>query len=109
MRRLSPFAALLAFFLAAPVVAQVPAVPDVRPPALLPLDESFEPQVTIRKQEGNTIEEHRVNGKLYKITVTPENGTPYTLVDPRGDGAFVPQDAPGTPQIAVPTWVIGTF
>ena len=31
------------------------------------------------------------------------------LVDPRGDGAFVPQDAPGTPQLAVPTWVIGTF
>jgi hypothetical protein len=112
MRRTSLVLSLLAL-LAAPVLAQTdgaaPRVPDVKPPAMAPLDDSLEPQVTITKRDGNTVEEHRINGKLYKITVTPENGVPYTLVDLRGDGSFSPVDGPGTPSLAVPMWVIGTF
>ncbi len=112
MRRFHTLIALLAI-LAAPVSAQAPAdlqpLPDVPPPVMAPLSDSLEPQVTIRKREGDTIAEHRINGKLYKITVTPENGIPYTLVDQKGDGVFVRSDAPGTPQLSVPMWVIGTF
>ena len=112
MRRLSLVFSLLAL-LAAPVLAQTddapPSVPDVKPPAMAPLDDSLEPQVTITKREGSTIAEHRINGKLYKITVTPENGIPYTLIDQRGDGSFVPVEGPGTPGLSVPMWVIGTF
>ena len=58
-----------------------PPVPDARPPALEIIDESVEPQVTIRQREGATIEEYRVNGKLYKIRVIPLRGEPYILVD----------------------------
>ena len=104
--------AALLTLLAAPVLAQTaapPPVPDVKPPAMAPLDDSLEPQVTIVRREGQTVEEHRVNGKLYKIKVTPDNGVPYTLVDQRGDGSFVPVDAPGTPALSLPMWVIGTF
>ena len=111
MPRLTLILALLAF-LASPVMAQTgtpPPVPDVKPPAMVPLDDSLEPQVTIVRREGQMIEEHRVNGKLYKITVTPDNGVPYTLIDQRGDGSFVPVDAPGTPALSIPMWVIGTF
>jgi len=112
MRCLSALLALL-FLAAAPVsvLAQddPKPVPDVRPPAMEPLDESVQPQVTIIKREGSTVQEHRVNGKLYKITVTPEHGVPYTLVDQKGDGVFVRVDGPGNPQISVPMWVIGTF
>ena len=110
MPRLTLILALLAFF-ATPVLAQnaAPRVPDAQPPAMVPLDDSLEPQVTITRREGNTVEEHRVNGKLYKITVTPENGIPYTLVDQRGDGSFAPVEAPGTPALSIPMWVIGTF
>lgn len=107
-----PLIAALLTLLAAPVLAQTaapPPVPDVKPPAMAPLDDSLEPQVTITQREGQTIEETRVNGKLYKITVTPEGGIPYTLIDQRGDGSFVPVDAPGTPALSVPMWVIGTF
>ena len=89
--------------------AGTPAAPDTRPPALMPLDDSIEPQVTIRQREGETVEEYRVNGKLYKIKVTPQRGEPYFLIDPRGDGSFVRQDGPGTPGLSVPMWVIGTF
>ncbi|HRC60571.1 conserved exported hypothetical protein [Candidatus Propionivibrio aalborgensis] len=113
MRRTHAFIALLAL-VAVPALAQAPAaepppVPDVRPPAMVPLDDSIEPQVTIRKREGSTVEEYRINGRLYKIIVTPEHGVPYTLVDQQGDGSFAIQDSPGTPTLSVPMWVIGTF
>ena len=104
MPRLTLILALLAF-LASPVMAQTgtpPPVPDVKPPAMVPLDDSLEPQVTISRREGHTVEEHRVNGKLYKIVVTPENAPPYTLIDQRGDGVFVRPEAQGTPQLSVP-------
>ncbi len=89
--------------------AEKPAVPDARPPILEPVDDSLEPQVTIRQREGDTIEEYRVNGRLYKIKVTPLRGEPYYLIDPRGDGNFIPMDGPGTPGLSIPQWVIGTF
>ena len=112
MRRLSFLIALLTI-VAAPVSAQnrsdVPALPDARPPAMEILDDSIQPQVTIRKREGDTVEEYRVNGRLYKIKVIPEHGVPYILVDHKGDGNFVPLDTPGTPGLSVPMWVIGTF
>ena len=110
MPRLSLIAVLLTL-LAAPVLAQTapPPIPDVKPPVMEPLDDSLEPQVTIIRREGQTVEEHRVNGRLFKITVTPDGGVPYTLIDQRGDGSFVPVDAPGTPALSLPMWVIGTF
>ena len=83
--------AALLTLLAAPVLAQTaapPPVPDVKPPAMAPLDDSLEPQVTITQREGNTIEETRINGKLYKITVTPENGEQLISIDDV-DGLFV--------------------
>lgn len=112
MPRLSSLFALLVLA-SAPLSAQnrtdLQPVPEVPPPVMVPMDNAIEPQVTIRKREGDTIEEHRINGKLYKIIVTPEHGFPYILVDQSGDGTFVPMDAPGTPQLSVPMWVIGTF
>lgn len=94
--------------LAAPAMAQTPPAADAPPPPLEIIDDDFEPQVTIRKRDGDTVEEHRINGRLYKIVVTPAHGAPYVLIDPKGDGAFVRVDQ-GGPQLAVPMWVIGTF
>ena len=110
MRRIATVFALLAAA-AAPVLAQTPPPPpvDVPPPGLTTIDSGIEPQVTIRKREGEMVEEHRVNGKLYKVVVRPDNAPPYTLVDPNGDGNFMRHDAPGSPQISVPMWVIHTF
>ena len=54
--------------------------------------------------------EESVGGKLYMIKVTPPHGTPYYLVDPKGDGGFVREDlGVGDRGISVPMWVIKTF
>ena len=89
--------------------ADKPAAVDPKPPVVEPLDNDIEPQVTIRQREGATVEEYRVNGRLYKIRVIPTRGEPYILIDPTGDGSFVRQEGPGNPGLSVPQWVIGTF
>jgi hypothetical protein len=43
---------------------------------MAPFDAALEPEVTIKKREGDTVEEHRINGKLYKIKVTPATAFP---------------------------------
>jgi hypothetical protein len=83
--------------------------PPPPPPGLLG-DTDLEPQVTIRKRGEDKVEEYRLNGRLYMIRVTPPHGTPYYLVDPKGDGGFVRQD-PGVADkaLSVPMWVIHSF
>ena len=113
MRRIQALLATLAFA-AAPVLAQnkgelqpLPAVPPP-PPEMAPFDAALEPEVTIIKREGNTVEEHRINGRLFMIKVTPEHGVPYYLVDRKGDGNFS-RETMGNADVSVPMWVIGTF
>lgn len=101
------------------LVIALPAVAQTRPADLQPLpeppppppglvDSALEPQVTIKKRGEDKVEEFRMGGKLYMIKVTPPHGTPYYLIDPKGDGSFVRQDV-GDKALAVPMWVIGTF
>ncbi|MBN8455669.1 DUF2782 domain-containing protein [Accumulibacter sp.] len=113
MRRTHAFLAMLAVA-TAPALAQTP--PDLQPlpavppppPEMAPLDAAMEPEVTITKRDGDTVEEHRINGKLYMIKVTPAHGVPYILVDHQGDGNFA-QESIGGPPVSVPMWTIGTF
>lgn len=103
---------LLSFCASMPVVAQsqkeaLPAT-DARPPALEVIDDSVQPQVTIRKRGDDVVEEVRHNGRLVKVVVRPARGAPYTLIDPKGDGTLIPADNPGQ-HISVPMWEIGTF
>ncbi len=109
---------LLALLLAAslPVLAQTrPAnleplpEPPPPPPGMIE-DSAMEPQVTIKRRGEDRVEEYRMNGKLYMIKVTPSHGTPYYLVDPKGDGGFVREDlSVGDRGISVPMWVIKSF
>jgi hypothetical protein len=99
-----------------PVAAQTrPAdlqpIPEPPPPPPGMIDDAaLEPQVTIRKKGEDKVEEYRINGQLYMIKVTPPHGTPYYLVDPKGNGGFVRQELMGTEKsLAVPMWVIKTF
>ena len=105
----SALIALLMVFAAIPVSAQTRQPVPVTPPDLVPLEDSLEPQVTIRRREGELVEEYRVNGRLYKVKITPDRGEPYYLFDHKGDGALIPHDGPGTPALSVPMWVIGPF
>lgn len=78
------------------------------PPPGFELDASLEPQVTIQRRGGQTIEEHRVRGRLYMVKVTPEHGVPYYLIDQDGKGDFTRRDSLDT-GTRPPMWVIHTF
>lgn len=111
MRRLLAIALL---GIALPLAAQQPPKlepipePPPPPPGMAP-DPALEPQVTILKRDGDTIEEFRINGQLYAVKVTPPHGVPYYLMDIRGDGNMQRQDSPGDPGLRVPLWVIKSF
>ena len=82
-------------------------LPEPPPPPKV-LDESLEPQVTIVTRGSDKVEEYRLNGKLYMVKVTPPNGTPYYMIDKRGDGVFARQESLDS-GLRVPMWVVGTF
>ena len=64
--------------------AEDPAAPPPIPPKLT--DEQVEPSVVIRKEEDRVIEEYSLNGRVYMVKVTPEDGRPYYYLDEDGDG-----------------------
>ena len=109
MRRLITALLLL---VALPAAAQnrpdLQPLPEAPPPPSGVFDPALEPQVTIVTREGNKEEQFRVNGKLYMIKVTPPHGTPYYLIEPKGDGSWVRREAVDS-GLRVPMWVIGTF
>jgi hypothetical protein len=98
-------AALLA---ALPVYADEPA--DTSPPVAPSEseDENLQPEVKIIRREDKTIEEYRINGRLYKIKVIPKIGPPYFLIDRNGNGSFetIPVGGGPEPDIMIPQWVL---
>jgi hypothetical protein len=78
--------------------------PPPPPPGLEP-DSALEPQVTIQRRGAETVEEFRLNGRLYMVKVTPTSGRPYYLIDNVGRGEFVRHDAYDT-GTRPPMWVI---
>ncbi|HSN20265.1 MAG TPA: DUF2782 domain-containing protein [Usitatibacter sp.] len=114
--------ALLAFLslaITAPAFAQSTERP--KPPGTVPLEDvpppppmittkpEPQPQVTTRTEGGQTIQEYRINNKLYMKRVTPKNGRPYILMDLKGDGTFTRQDQPVEGRLQVPQWVLVEF
>lgn len=65
---------------------------------------SPEPEVIIRKEKNQTIEEYRINGQLYAIKVIPNKGKPYYLVDSDGDGELDLRQERG--KLVVPRWLL---
>lgn len=65
---------------------------------------SAEPDVTIRQEGENTVQEYRMNGFLYAIKITPKHGKPYFLVRADGsDANFIRSDQP---DMLIPQWEI---
>lgn len=104
--------------LAVPAAAQSAARPrpsgalpleEVPPPASVENDQALEPQVAMRTEGEQQVQEYRLRGKLYMVKVTPKNGKPYYLVDNRGDGTFMRQDNPLDNGVRVPQWVLLEF
>lgn len=121
MYRKSPaliFACAVSF--AAPLAVAAPAgleeLPAEALPAPLPppdlvesdaeTDEELQPEVTIIRRKDATVEEYRLNGKLYMVKVTPFVGKPYYFVDRDGDGLMESKMNDIYEATKVPQWVI---
>ena len=114
---------LAVILLAATVDALAQTGARARPPGTMPLDEPPPPppivqtdpalesqgQVTVRTEGDQTIQEYRVNGKVYMQRVTPRHGRPYVLLDHKGDGTFTRQDNTLDTGNRVPQWVLLEF
>ena len=81
------------------VLEEVPS-----PPNTLDSGYEYEPEITIRKEGTKRIEEHRINGNLYDIKVTPEGFPPYYLVRETEGGDWIRED--DLIPLGVPHWVI---
>jgi hypothetical protein len=88
------------------------------PPGLEPLpeiaapgpagDPDLEPQITITRKAGETIEEARLAGRLVWIKVTPAHGRPYFLIPDAGDQMFIRRDSFDS-GLKVPLWLLFSF
>lgn len=91
-----------------PVPSAPPAGSEVRPELqVAPQDgEAPSPEVTIKRQGKDTIEEYSIGGRVYMVKVQPAVGPAYYLVDPNGQGQFSQQinDIKNPPP--VPRWVL---
>jgi len=115
-----------AFFAALLVAAVLPVAAQStersKPPGTVPLEEVPppppppltsrpvpEPEITVRTEGEQTVQEYRMHGKLYMKRVTPKHGVPYILMDLKGDGTFTRQDNPLDSGVRVPQWVLMEF
>jgi hypothetical protein len=80
---------------------------DIPPPAITNDQNADEPQITIIKKKGETIEEYRINGQLYMMKVTPAHGVPYYMHKEDQNGGWL-MDGPNQP-LSVPKWTIFRF
>jgi len=65
-------------------LAPVPEPPEL--PMPVQSGETLEPDITIIRKGGKTIQEYRKNGELYMVKIMPAVGPAYYLIDTNGDG-----------------------
>ncbi len=82
----------------------VPEPPEI-PPAVQS-GEPLEPEVTILHRDQETVEEFRVNGRLFKVKITPSAGPPYYLLDNDGDGVLETRSSNDITDANIPQWVL---
>ena len=81
---------------------------EIPPPTIATEGDPDEPEVTIvKKDNGETVEEYRINGQLYMMKVTPSNGVPYYLHKEDQEGGWT--NAGPNPPLAIPKWTIFRF
>ncbi len=99
-----PLSIAIGLALALPAFAVLAQDPPSPPREEAPLPQKLsevpppedEPTVSIRSVDnGDTVEEYRVNGRLSMVKVRPRGGVPYTLIDTNGDGRLDRKDSEG--------------
>jgi len=89
MRTLLAAIALTLFCTASQAQQEAPPPPPMPQGAVdATANGDLQPDVTITKRGGDTIEEYSINGQVYMVKITPSKGLPYYLVDSDGDGSL---------------------
>ena len=90
--------------------ANVLAEPDYLKPPVIPEPlrdgQSIEPNINIIQKQDRTIQEYRMNGKLYMIKVVPTIGRPYFLMDTDGDGSLDTTQHELDSGLLIPSWIL---
>jgi hypothetical protein len=69
-------------------------------------DADLEPSITLREREGATVQEYRVNNRLYQVKITPSVGAPYYLVDEDGSGDMAWHRGASELETNIPQWAL---
>ncbi|MDA9818892.1 DUF2782 domain-containing protein [Methylophilaceae bacterium] len=82
---------------------------DIPPPPVINYESGYEgePEITIKKKDGEFIEEYRVNGQLYMMKVTPDNMPSYYLYKNTSGADWIRYNS--LEFAIVPQWVILSF
>lgn len=89
-----------------PGLIPLPEQPDIPPP--VQSGQPMEPDVTIIRRGRETIEEYRVNNRLYMVKIKPSIGPAYYLTDTDGDGSMDTRSeiVKGDTSMNIPRWVL---
>lgn len=91
------------------IAAEAPKTQDAPPPMpeQSPDNDTLEPEVTIvPRKAGGSVEEYRLNGRLYAVKVKPAKGPSYFLVDGDGDGYLESRRSDLDTPLMIPGWVL---
>lgn len=89
MRTLIALTALTLFCSTSQAQQEAPPPPPMPQGAIdAQANEDLQPEVTITKRGGDTIQEYSINGQVYMVKITPSKGLPYYLIDSDGDGSL---------------------
>lgn len=88
----------------APALIPLPEQPDIPEP--VESGQPMEPDVTIRRRGEETVEEYRVNNKLYMVKIKPSIGPAYYLIDTDGDGEMESRRSDLNKGLNIPQWVL---
>ncbi len=80
-------------------------IPGTLPPGISE-QTGMEPDVTIRHRKGETVQEYRIQGRLYMIKVIPDKGLEYFLIDSDGNGSLDARRSQLDPQLMIPSWIL---
>jgi hypothetical protein len=69
-------------------------------------DADLEPRVTLSERVAATVQEYRINNRLYQIKITPRVGAPYYLVDEDGSGDMAWHRGGSQFENNIPQWAL---
>jgi hypothetical protein len=90
-----------------PLPADLQPLEEIPPPTISNDENADEPQITIVKKNGDTIEEYRIGGQLYMMKITPAHGEPYYMHKEDQNGGWL-MDGPVQP-LSIPKWTVFRF